>query len=109
MPTCNDSDDIKICLQFFQGEAMVQWDNRALLTGGSRFESGWATIDLLPQCFSSSYKNSLLAFKSSSQIPHQSFHALTARAREMQRNEPSLNSMPQMVLEIFHFHFRTTT
>ena len=40
---------------------------------GSRFESGWATIDLLPQCFSSSYKNSLSAFKSSPQIPHQSF------------------------------------
>ena len=40
-----------MCLRFFHGEAMAQWDNRALLTQGSRFESGWATIDLLLQCF----------------------------------------------------------
>ena len=42
------------------------------------FESGWTTIDLLPQSFSSSHKNSLTAFKFSSQILHQSFCAQTA-------------------------------
>ena len=45
---------------------------------GSRFESGWATIDLFPQCFSSSYKNSMSTCKSSSQVPHQSFRVQTA-------------------------------
>ena len=33
---------------------------------------------LFPQCFSSSYKNSMSTCKSSSQVPHQSFRAQTA-------------------------------
>ena len=33
---------------------------------------------LFPQCLSSSYKNSVLTFKSSSQLPHQSLPAQTA-------------------------------
>ena len=30
-PTCNDTNNINICLQFFCGEAMAQWENRALI------------------------------------------------------------------------------
>ena len=33
-PTCNDNNNINICLRFFHGEAMVQWDNRVLLIRG---------------------------------------------------------------------------
>ena len=29
--TCNDNNNINICFRFFHGEAMVQWDNRALV------------------------------------------------------------------------------
>ena len=32
--TCNDNNNINICLRFFRGEAMAQWDNRALLMRG---------------------------------------------------------------------------
>ena len=42
---------------------------------GSRFESSWTTTDLFPKCFSSSYKNSMSTFKSSSQVTHQSCRA----------------------------------
>ena len=31
MTTCNDNNNIKICSRFFHGEAMAQWDNRALI------------------------------------------------------------------------------
>ena len=44
----------------------------------NRIESGRATIDLFPQCFSSSYKNSISTCKSSSQVLHQNFRAQTA-------------------------------
>ena len=56
---------------------MAQWDNRALLT--RVVVSNPAGQLFIWKCFSSSYKNSLSAFKSSSQIPRQSFRAQTAR------------------------------
>ena len=33
-PTCNDNNNTNVCLRFFDGEAMEQWDNHALLTQG---------------------------------------------------------------------------
>ena len=45
---------------------------------GSRSESGWATIDLFPQYFSSSYKTYLSTFKSNFQVLHQRFRAQTS-------------------------------
>ena len=30
-PTCNDNNNINICLQFFYVEAIAQWENRALI------------------------------------------------------------------------------
>ena len=71
-PTCNNNNNISICLRF---SMIRQWRSGKIVRycpEGRRFESGWATIDLFPQCFYSSYKNSVSTFKSSSQVPHQS-------------------------------------
>ena len=104
MPTCNDNNNIKICLRLFHGEAMAQWDNHAL-PEGSRFESGWANIDLLPQCFSSSCRNSLLAFKSSSQILHQSFHAQTVLLLTPSFGPPEISTEERSdCLSFYHDH-----
>ena len=78
-PICNDNNNVNICLRFFHGEAMAQWDNCALLSEGSRLESGWATVEIdFHNVFPVRTEKSLSAFKSSSQIPHQSFRAQTA-------------------------------
>ena len=60
-PFCDKNHSLTIKSQDVE---VARWDNR-----GSRFESGWATIDF----FFSSYKNFLLTFQSSFQALHQSF------------------------------------
>ena len=78
MPTCNDNNNTKICLRFFHGEAMAQWYNRALIdprVAGSN-PAGQLLI-----CFHNVFPvltKTMSAFKSSPQIPHQSFRAQTA-------------------------------
>ena len=79
MPACNDNNNIKICLRFFHGEAMAQWDNRDPRVAGSN--PAGQTIDLLPQSFpvltKTICRHSSLVPRSRT-IPDQSFLAQTA-------------------------------
>ena len=78
MPACNDNNDIKICLRFSDGETMAQWDNRALIDPRVAGSNPAGDLLIYFQNVFQVLTKTLSAFKSSSQIPHQSFCAQTA-------------------------------
>ena len=112
MPTCNGNNNINICVRF----SLVRWWRSGKIVRywpeGNRFKSGWATIDLFPQCFSSSYKSSMLTFKSSSQVSHEGFLSCANRGVA----HPGLRPLPRglqvinldLLLDLVRFQFQTS-
>ena len=74
----------------------------AIVLKGSRFESGWATVNFF-HCVFQFLQNSMSTIKSSSQVPHQSFRAQTAVL--LSPTSYPWYTVPDFI--IFHIHLST--